>query len=92
MLTVRYSLCAPVLFTMIRTQTQFDLEKSSGGGISKTGLGSSAALVTSLVGALVTFFIPEWESLESNREALDIIHNLAQLCHSAVQRKVGVQL
>lgn len=75
---------------MMRTQTQFDAEDSAS-EISKTGLGSSAALVTSLVGALVAFFIPNWQNLENDCDALDVVHNLAQLCHSAVQRKVGVQ-
>ena len=47
--------------------------------VNKTGLGSSAALVTSLVGALLqSFSIP-----------LDRVHNLAQICHCHAQGKVG---
>jgi phosphomevalonate kinase len=48
-------------------------------------MGSSAALITSLVGALMHFLqvkVPEGE-------ILDVIHNLAQICHCFVQRKVG---
>jgi phosphomevalonate kinase len=52
-------------------------------GLQKTGLGSSAALVTSLVGALV--------SLLSRRVVADrtLLHNVAQLAHCAAQGKVG---
>jgi phosphomevalonate kinase len=47
--------------------------------VHKTGLGSSAALVTSVVGALLqSFTIP-----------LDRVHNLAQICHCHAQGKVG---
>jgi phosphomevalonate kinase len=53
--------------------------------INKTGLGSSAALTTSLVGALVNFF-----QRKSNEEDLSaIIHNLSQICHCHAQGKVG---
>jgi phosphomevalonate kinase len=48
--------------------------------VNKTGLGSSAALVTSVVGALLLSF------------ELDVMantHNLAQLCHCHAQGKVG---
>jgi len=49
--------------------------------VHKTGLGSSAALVTSLVGALLTHF----------KTTMDRNHayNLAQLCHCHAQGKVG---
>uniref|UniRef100_A0AAV1T3S7 phosphomevalonate kinase n=1 Tax=Peronospora matthiolae TaxID=2874970 RepID=A0AAV1T3S7_9STRA len=54
----------------------------------KTGMGSSAALVTSLVAALVTFFVPTI-SFEERQRDLELVHNLAQLCHCYVQRKIG---
>nr|CCA15541.1 conserved hypothetical protein [Albugo laibachii Nc14] len=88
MLPATRSYFSSVPIKMMRTQTQFDAEDSAS-EISKTGLGSSAALVTSLVGALVAFFIPNWQNLENDCDALDVVHNLAQLCHSAVQRKIG---
>ena len=53
----------------------------------KTGMGSSAALVTSLVAALVAFFVPSIK-IEEQRKDLELVHNLAQLSHCYVQRKV----
>lgn len=49
--------------------------------VNKTGLGSSAALTTSLVGALVYYF--------SKDPNVTMIHNLAQICHCHAQGKVG---
>ncbi|KAG7338920.1 GHMP-like kinase [Nitzschia inconspicua] len=55
--------------------------------VNKTGLGSSAALTTSLVGALVYFFTNNNES--KDEDLPEKIHNLAQICHSYAQGKVG---
>ncbi|GLD91559.1 hypothetical protein PINS_up000092 [Pythium insidiosum] len=55
--------------------------------IAKTGLGSSAALVTSLVGALVAFILGP--KTAKTQDGLRITHNLAQLSHCFVQRKIG---
>lgn len=52
--------------------------------VHKTGLGSSAALTTSLVGALVYHFLDE-----TNINLTSTIHNLAQICHCHAQGKVG---
>ena len=56
----------------------------------KTGLGSSAALVTALTGALLVFFNPSdlFTNL-SDPSAQKRIHNLAQASHCAAQGKVG---
>ncbi|KAK1948329.1 Phosphomevalonate kinase [Phytophthora citrophthora] len=54
----------------------------------KTGMGSSAALVTSLVAALVAFFVPAME-IDKEQKDLELVHNLAQLSHCYVQRKIG---
>ncbi|CAG8070695.1 unnamed protein product [Penicillium olsonii] len=52
----------------------------------KTGLGSSAALVTALVSSLVIHRTMQPEDLGSGRDKL---HNLAQAAHCAAQGKVG---
>jgi phosphomevalonate kinase len=56
--------------------------------VHKTGLGSSAALVTALTAALLVAFLPDASPapLSSNQ---DVIHNLAQASHCAAQGKVG---
>ncbi|KAE9047644.1 hypothetical protein PR003_g971 [Phytophthora rubi] len=54
----------------------------------KTGMGSSAALVTSLVAALVSFFVPTVD-FDTQQKDLELVHNLAQLSHCYVQRKIG---
>jgi phosphomevalonate kinase len=65
--------------------------------VQKTGLGSSAALVTAIVGALLSHSglvsIPCDSSMSaaaaaakfSGEEALALVHNLSQLCHCAAQ-------
>lgn len=73
--------------------------------VNKTGMGSSAALVTSIVGALLRFFgvisLPgmdgEGDGLNNETngdggredEGLRIAHNLSQICHCHAQGKVG---
>ncbi|KAJ5160231.1 uncharacterized protein N7482_007235 [Penicillium canariense] len=52
----------------------------------KTGLGSSAALVTALVSALVIHRTMQADDLGAGRDKL---HNLAQAAHCAAQGKVG---
>ena len=55
----------------------------------KTGLGSSAALVTSFTAAVLSFYLPkDLFDVESER-GLTILHNLAQASHSHAQGKVG---
>ncbi|CAN0273417.1 unnamed protein product, partial [Hapterophycus canaliculatus] len=65
--------------------------------VAKTGMGSSAALVSSLVGALLSFFgaarLPCFDDNLDRESAgaptLDLTHNLAQACHCVAQGKVG---
>lgn len=58
--------------------------------IHKTGLGSSAALITSLVSALLVHFstIPA-TSFTHNSDGQRLAHNLAQYVHCLAQGKVG---
>ena len=59
----------------------------------KTGMGSSAALTTSLVGGLLGWFkVIQLDATSDNvRFAEDrrILHNLAQLAHAVAQGKIG---
>ncbi|KAJ9639139.1 phosphomevalonate kinase [Exophiala oligosperma] len=56
----------------------------------KTGLGSSAALVTSLVAALLAFYLEENGGDDAaSLPPQKVIHNLAQAAHCAAQGKVG---
>lgn len=55
----------------------------------KTGLGSSAALVTSLTAALLAHYLPLDAFDASTDEGKTVLHNLAQAAHCAAQGKVG---
>jgi phosphomevalonate kinase len=55
----------------------------------KTGLGSSAALVTSLTAALLTHYLPKELFSLDNEADKKKLHNLAQIAHCAAQGKVG---
>ena len=64
--------------------------------VNKTGMGSSAALVTSVVGAVLSYFdivsLPsssQPHETESITRGTAIVHNLAQICHCSAQGKVG---
>ncbi|KAK0627309.1 phosphomevalonate kinase [Immersiella caudata] len=58
-------------------------------GAHKTGLGSSAALVTSLTAALLSHYLPTSLFDITSAEGKKILHNLAQAAHCAAQGKVG---
>ncbi|RPB19428.1 Phosphomevalonate kinase [Terfezia boudieri ATCC MYA-4762] len=56
----------------------------------KTGLGSSAALVTSLTACLLSTYSKDGTPLELTSEKnLKLVHNLAQASHCAAQGKIG---
>ncbi|KAJ4497135.1 phosphomevalonate kinase [Lentinula lateritia] len=59
--------------------------------VHKTGLGSSAALITSLVSGLLVHLgvIPPSALLEDQGRARQLAHNLAQFIHCLAQGKVG---
>jgi phosphomevalonate kinase len=58
-------------------------------GANKTGLGSSAALVTALTAALLTHYLPLSLFDISTTAGRHTLHNLAQAAHCAAQGKVG---
>lgn len=56
----------------------------------KTGLGSSAALVTSLTACLLSTYSKDGTQLDiSSEKNLKLVHNLAQASHCAAQGKIG---
>lgn len=55
----------------------------------KTGLGSSAALVTSFTAALLSYYLPKDLFDLSSEKGLRVLHNLSQVSHCAAQGKVG---
>ncbi|OAG36415.1 phosphomevalonate kinase [Fonsecaea monophora] len=55
----------------------------------KTGLGSSAALVTAFVSALLSFYLKHDSASAQPQLNHQTIHNLAQAAHCAAQGKVG---
>lgn len=55
----------------------------------KTGLGSSAALVTSLTAALLVHYLPADLFDAASERGKRTLHNLAQAAHCAAQGKVG---
>lgn len=58
-------------------------------GANKTGLGSSAALVTALTTSLLTHYLPQSDFDLTTTEGKRRLHNLAQAAHCAAQGKVG---
>ncbi|KAL2267805.1 hypothetical protein VTJ83DRAFT_5082 [Remersonia thermophila] len=55
----------------------------------KTGLGSSAAIVTSLTAALLAHYLPRDLFDLSTPQGKRILHNLAQVAHCSAQGKIG---
>ncbi|RAL65675.1 hypothetical protein DID88_005344 [Monilinia fructigena] len=55
----------------------------------KTGLGSSAALVTAFTGAILTHYLPPTQFSLATPEGQSQLHNLSQAAHCAAQGKVG---
>jgi phosphomevalonate kinase len=55
----------------------------------KTGLGSSAALVTAFTGAVLSHYLPSSSFDITSPSGQERLHNLAQAAHCAAQGKVG---
>lgn len=56
--------------------------------VNKTGLGSSAGLVTSLTAALLSVFTSDFD-IETTNIWKERVHNLAQIAHCKAQGKIG---
>ncbi|GAA5895553.1 phosphomevalonate kinase [Sporobolomyces salmoneus] len=57
--------------------------------VHKTGLGSSAAMVTSLTSSLFLHWTSPQSSSDPSPETVQLMHNLAQYVHSLAQGKIG---
>ena len=57
--------------------------------VHKTGLGSSAALVTAFATAAIAYFVPLTLQDADTKEGQQRLHNLAQAAHCAAQGKIG---
>ena len=55
----------------------------------KTGLGSSAALVTAFIAAILGYYIPSATASLSTNTGKAQLHNLAQAAHCTAQGKIG---
>lgn len=83
----------PLLSSSLETLPRFlpcPIDINSKVHVAKTGMGSSAALTTSLVGALLEWFgIVNLNNDILNVEHKRIVHNLSQLSHAIAQGKIG---
>lgn len=71
----------------------FNAENSNGEckpEVAKTGLGSSAAMTTAVVAALLHYFgVVNLSLLSTESSELDVVHMIAQSAHCIAQGKVG---
>ncbi|TPX35407.1 phosphomevalonate kinase [Synchytrium endobioticum] len=87
----------PLNYSSLKQLPPFSPTHTTLSEVHKTGLGSSAAMIASLTGALLVYFeaasLPSTtqSTSESNSSSnsLRLIHNLAQLSHCLAQGKVG---
>lgn len=98
-------LSLPLTTASLRSLKPFASTHSSLKNVHKTGLGSSAAMITSLVGCLLSYLGVVYLSrtddthytntntttskFNHQRYSKDLIHNIAQFCHCLAQGKIG---
>ncbi|PBK91655.1 Phosphomevalonate kinase [Armillaria gallica] len=85
------SLNLPRTLTSLESIEPFAATGVSLSNVHKTGMGSSAALITSLVSALLLHLgaIPASSFSDTNSDGRRLAHNLAQYVHCLAQGKVG---
>ena len=84
-----YSCRGPSREDSTLTTARFLRFNKSIGETHKTGLGSSAALVTAFTAAVIAHFIPSTIFDSNSQDGRLRLHNLAQAAHCAAQGKVG---
>jgi len=89
------SLSLPLTFDSLAHLPPFAPTHTTLGDVHKTGLGSSAALITSLCAAILLHLSAVPTSAFSSsipseeNEPMRLVHNVAQYCHCLAQGKVG---
>lgn len=91
------SLSLPLAFSSLSHLPPFSQTHTTLSTVHKTGLGSSAALITSLCAALLLHlkavepcaFDLDADSTSDGRKGMGLIHNLAQYAHCLAQGKIG---
>ncbi|KAJ3057499.1 phosphomevalonate kinase [Rhizophlyctis rosea] len=84
----------PLTTASLASLERFCATHSTIGDVHKTGLGSSAAMITSLTAALLSHFgvvsIPsENAASPAERTGIRLVHDAAQFCHCLAQGKIG---
>ncbi|OZJ04641.1 hypothetical protein BZG36_02021 [Bifiguratus adelaidae] len=83
------SLQLPLTVKSLEQLPHFCPTKSTLGNVHKTGLGSSAALITSLVASVLVYFnVTSTKDLSAHEDRI-LVHNTAQLVHCLAQGKIG---
>lgn len=89
------SLSLPLTFASLSHLPPFAPNNTTLSAVHKTGLGSSAALITSLCAAILLHLSAVPSSAFSSstpseeNEPMKLVHNVAQYCHCLAQGKVG---
>jgi mevalonate kinase len=85
------SLSLPLSIASLSHLPPFSPTNNTLASVHKTGLGSSAALITSLCAALLLHLgaVPASAFSSGANEDMQLLHNVAQYCHCYAQGKVG---
>lgn len=84
-----YSSQSPNISSRTTNRLNFTDFKTPLSSAHKTGLGSSAALVTAFIAAVLSHYLTRDTFNPSTDSGRILLHNLAQAAHSAAQGKVG---
>ncbi|KAJ3225593.1 phosphomevalonate kinase [Clydaea vesicula] len=83
-------LLLPLTTKSLKSLERFCSTNSKLAEVHKTGLGSSAALITSLVGGILSHLkVVNLKSPEAKNYGRELIHSISQFCHCLAQGKIG---